>query len=43
MVNVLDRKKRNRRTNGQKAIEVYYTSAFITDELLRLSISRQVS
>ena len=32
-INVLDREKRNQRTNGQKTIEVYYASAFITDEL----------
>ena len=40
MVNVLDKKKRNRWTNGQKIIEVHYTFAFIINELLRLFISR---
>ena len=40
-INMPDKKKRNQRTNGQKTIEVYYASAFITDELLRLSISRK--
>ena len=42
-VNALDRKKRNRRTNEQKTIKVYYISAFITNEWLRLSISQQTN
>ena len=40
MVNAPDKKKRNQRTNEQKTIEVYYTFAFITNELLRFSNSR---
>ena len=31
-VNALERQKCNRQTNGQKAIEVYNASTFITDE-----------
>ena len=42
-VNALDRKKRNRRTNDQNTIEVYYISAFITNEWLRFSISQQTN